>query len=144
MTALGPLLVAASLALTAVVPAPIAWPTYTTKPGPGGFATVTIDFPLHGGQVQGPDTSIRLRTDNPGAALRVQIDGKDVDRNGLPHSATALSESDYPQWEFTDSRGLAVPVRGLAPGLHELIVRSGGIGTSLPRVNEQKITFMVK
>ncbi len=146
MLALARIFVAVSLALTSAMSAAadVSWPTHALDAGPGAFATITIEQPRHGGEVQGPDTTIRLRTDNPNAALRVQIDGKDVDRDGRPHTGPKLSATDYPQWEFMDRHELAVPVRGLAPGLHELVVRSGGIGTSLPRTNEHRITFIVK
>lgn len=87
--------------------------------------------------------TIRLGTDNPSAALVVLVDGKYVDRNGRPHVNLTGNVTDYPQWEFPPGkRELVVWVQGLAPGLHTITVRSGGIGTSLPRVNDQTITFV--
>jgi hypothetical protein len=121
------------------------WPTQDNSPGPGGFATVVLEFPQHGSHVKGPDVAIRLRTDNPRATVRVRLDGKYVDVNGRPVIAYPKNPHAYPQWSFReiDSEVLIVPVEGLAPGLHTLEIIRGAHGTELPNTNEQAISFIV-
>lgn len=121
------------------------WPTQDDSPGPGGFATVTLESPTHGSRVNGPDIEIRLRSDNPRAAVRVKLDGRYVDLNGEPVMPFPQNQHAYPQWSFRESGGsvLVVPARGLAPGLHTLEIIRGAHGTELPNTNEQKIAFIV-
>lgn len=121
------------------------WPAHDDSPGPGGFATIVLESPSHGSRVKGPNLDIRLRTDNPKAAVRVKLDGKYVDQHGQPHVAHPDNPHDYPQWSFRESndRVLLIPARGLAPGLHTLEVIRGAFGTELPNTNEQRVTFIV-
>lgn len=121
------------------------WPSHDPAPGPEGFATVSLVSPKHASRVEGPDLTIRLRSDNPRAALVVKLDGKHIDVNGRPHEALSGNPYDYPQWEFRTGGGkfLEIPLRGVAPGLHTLEIRHGAFGTELPRVNEQTATFLV-
>lgn len=121
------------------------WPTHNDSPGPGGLATITLEYPKHGSHVKGPDLDIRLHSDNLNAALLVKLDGKYIDINGLPHVRLTTNPYDYPQWSFREGSGklLLIPARGLAPGLHTLEILEGTHGTELPDTNEQKITFIV-
>jgi hypothetical protein len=122
------------------------WPTQDDSPGPGGFATVTLELPRHGSRVKGPDVNIRLRSDNPRAAVRVKLDGNYIDVNGQPFISYPKSPHAYPQWSFRESKSkvLVVPAEGLAPGLHILEVIRGAFGTELPDTNEQRISFIVQ
>ncbi|HEY3366008.1 MAG TPA: hypothetical protein VGK74_13205 [Symbiobacteriaceae bacterium] len=124
----------------------IFWPSYNDTPGPGGLATVVLDYPRHGSRVKGPDLFIRLRSDNPKAAVRVKLDRRYIDLNGKPHTAPPSNPHDSPQWSFRDATGpeLKIPVRGVAPGLHSLEIIRGAFGTELPDTNEQRITFIVE
>lgn len=45
---------------------------------------------------------------------------------------------------FYQSQIVTLPVRGLAPGIHSIQIREGSRGSSLPRVNEQRIEFLVE
>lgn len=121
------------------------WPTHDDSPGPGGFATVIVESPRHGSRIKGPDVDIRLRSNNPRAAVRVKLDGKYVDVNGQPVIPFPKNPHAYPQWTFRESNSdvLVVPARGLAPGLHTLEVIRAAHGTELPNTNEQKISFIV-
>lgn len=122
------------------------WPSYNDTPGPGGLATIVLEYPQHGTRVKGPDMFIRLRSDNPKAAVRVLMDRRYVDRSGQPHKPPASNPDDAPQWDFREASSgeLKIPVRGLAPGLHSLEIIRGAFGTELPDTNEQRITFVVR
>lgn len=122
------------------------WPTYDTGPGPGGFATVTLEFPKHASWVKGPDLTIRLRSDNSRAAVLVKLDGKHIDRNCRPHVSLTGNPTDYPRWEFMPEKKpvLDIPVCRVAPGFHVLEIERGSFGTSLPATNDQRIFFIVE
>lgn len=122
------------------------WPAYDEKHGPGGLATIVLVHPRHGSRIHGPNLTIRLRSDNPRAAIRVRLDGRFVDRNGEPHTPLPSNPSDSPQWSFREVDGpeMLVPVRGLEPGLHSLEIIRGGSGTELPDTNEQRVTFIAE
>jgi hypothetical protein len=115
------------------------WPTTSAAPPPGGYATITIENPKHGQRYQGSNLTLRIRSDNPLAAVRLYIDGKPFTAMGVP-----LDPNDNIQFEFTEGLVLTIPIQGLAPGSHRLEVRSGSTGSSLPVVNEQRIEFLVK
>lgn len=122
------------------------WPSYNDTPGPGGLTTVVLEYPQHGARVKGPDIFIRLRSDNPRAAVRVLMDRRFIDRGGTPHTPPPSNPTDSPQWSFREVDGpeMLIPVRGLAPGLHSLEIIRGAFGTELPDTNEQRITFIVE
>lgn len=126
--------------------APYSWPTYDTGPGPGGFAKVTLESPTHAGRVKGPNFAIRLRTDNPRAAVVVKLDGVHVDTDCEPFVSRTSNPADYPQWEFMSEMRLVmdIPVCGVGPGLHTLEILRGAFGSSLPNTNEQRIAFIVE
>lgn len=125
---------------------PYMWPTHDSGPSPGGFATVTLESPTHASTVKGPNVTIRLRTDNQRAAVLVKLDGRHIDRNCGPFISRTDNPYDYPQWDFMleESRVLAIPVCGVAPGLHVLEIGSGSFGSSLPSTNDQRIFFIVE
>lgn len=122
------------------------WPSYNDRPGPGGFATVTLESPIHAGRVKGPDFAIRLRTDNLKAAVLVKLDGRHIDRNCKPFVSLTENPHDYPQWEFMYEQRhvIRIPVCGVAPGLHVLEIERGSFGSSLATSNDQRITFIVE
>lgn len=110
---------------------------------PGGFATVAVEHPKQGSRVPGPDVKIRLRSDNPNAAIFVKLNGRHVDFDGRPHTPPPSNPYDRPQWSFDRDLTVEIPVR-LAPGVHSLTIERGAFGSSLPDVNEQTISFVVK
>lgn len=128
------------LALVGVAAAAYRWPSYAPSPGPGSFALITIEHPRHGARVRGPDVTIRLRTDNSGAKIRVLLDDKVISQNGDP-----LPTDSTQQLEFSDQE-MAVDIRArrLAPGLHSLRIERGVYGTALPSINLQQIEFVVE
>lgn len=120
------------------------WPTSDSGPGPGGFATITVE-PAHASRVKGPNILIRLRSDNRRASVVVQLDGRHIE-DCKPFISRTSNPFDFPQWEFmlAQSEVIDIPVCGVAPGLHVLEIREGSLGSSLPDINNQRITFIVE
>jgi hypothetical protein len=123
---------------TGVAAAGYLWPTQGAPLPPGGYARITVEHPKHGERVIGPNITVRVRSDNPDAAIRLLLDGRPFTTTGVP-----LDPSAYVQFEFYESLLLSFPIRGLEPGPHQLEVKSGNRGSSLPVVNEQLIEFIV-
>lgn len=134
-------LLAALLSVTAGMAS--AWPASDFGPGPGGFATITVDYPTHGQQVPGPDMSIRLHSDNSRAAIHVLLDGHVIGADGRPLRPQPQDLNEVLQMEFRESPARTLQVRDLAPGLHTLEIRPGTRGTELPHINRQILEFVV-
>lgn len=121
-----------------------AWPTHGQGVGPGGFATITAVHPRHGQTIRGPDTVVRITSDNPRATVHLLVDGKVIGSDGLPLGKQPLDLYEIAAEEFSQSLTVEIPMRGLAPGVHTVEIREGTRGSSLPRINAQRLAFLVQ